>query len=73
MIDRAHEEVRAAPAVDNSARLTGAGRLVVLAFGLVGVAIGFAIIQRDRAEPFVLWLLGVPLSLVLLLMLFGVL
>ncbi|MBN8994686.1 MAG: PAS domain-containing protein [Rhizobiales bacterium] len=59
MIDRAHEEVRAAPAVDNSGRLTGAGRLVVLAFGLVGVAIGFAILQRDRAEPFVLGLLGV--------------
>jgi len=59
MIDRAHEEVRAAPAVDNSGRLTGAGRLVVLAFGLVGVAVGFAIIQRDRAEPFVLGLLGI--------------
>jgi two-component system cell cycle sensor histidine kinase/response regulator CckA len=59
MIDRAHEGTRAAPAVDNSGRLTGAGRLIVLAFGLVGVAVGFAIIQRDRAEPFVLGLLGV--------------
>jgi two-component system cell cycle sensor histidine kinase/response regulator CckA len=58
MIDRAHDGIRAAPAVDNSGRLTGAGRLIVLAFGLVGVAIGFAIIQRDRAEPFVLGLLG---------------
>ncbi len=59
MIDRAQEITRAAPAVDNSGRLTGAGRLIVLAFGLVGVAVGFALIQRDRAEPFVLGLLGI--------------
>ena len=47
------------PIVDRSERLTGVGRLLVLACGLIGAAITFAFIQRDRAEPFILGLLGI--------------
>jgi two-component system cell cycle sensor histidine kinase/response regulator CckA len=58
MIDRVHDSARVQPAIDHSGRMSAAGRLIVLAFGLVGVVVGFALIQRDRAEPFVLGLLG---------------
>lgn len=47
------------PIVDRTAQLTGVGRLLILACGLVGAAFAFAFIQRDNAEPFVLGLLGI--------------
>jgi len=47
------------PIIDKSERLTGVGRLLVLACGLVGAALAFAFLQRDSAEPFVLGLLGI--------------
>ncbi|MCB1485995.1 MAG: PAS domain-containing protein, partial [Bauldia sp.] len=59
MNERAKEAVRADPVIDRSSGITAAGRLVVLAFGLVGLAIGFALIERQRAEPLVLGLLAV--------------
>jgi two-component system, cell cycle sensor histidine kinase and response regulator CckA len=52
-------ESPADPIIDRSERLTGVGRLLVLACGLVGAALAFAVIQRDAAEPFVLGLLGI--------------
>ena len=58
MKDRVVDAARPAPVIDYSQRMSGAGRLIVLAFALVGVAGGFALIQRERAEPFVLGLLG---------------
>jgi len=58
MNERAPDTVRD-PVIDRSAGITGAGRLIILAFGLAGVAIGFALVPRDKAEPFVLGLLGI--------------
>ena len=49
----------AAPIIDRSERLTGVGRLLILACGLIGAAFAFAFVQKDNAEPFVLGLLGV--------------
>ena len=40
MTDRANHPVRIEPAVDRSDRISGVGRLIILAFGLVGVSIG---------------------------------
>ncbi|MBZ0228977.1 MAG: PAS domain-containing protein, partial [Bauldia sp.] len=45
--------------IDRSGRITGAGRLIVVAFALVGAAVGFALVERDRSEPFILGLLGI--------------
>jgi two-component system cell cycle sensor histidine kinase/response regulator CckA len=59
MSERVGESAPVDPIVDRSERLTGVGRLLVLACGLVGAALAFAVIQRDAAEPFVLGLLGV--------------
>ena len=60
MSDHATPTVRADPLVDRSGRISGTGRLIVLAFGLVGVAIGFAFLSsRTQAQPFVLGLLGI--------------
>src|SRR3972149_7354868 len=58
MSDRANQLLRTGPVTDRSERISGIGRLIVLAFGLVGVSIGFALIEPDRAEPFVLGVLG---------------
>jgi len=59
MSERAGESVPLDPIVDRSERLTGVGRLLVLACGLIGAALAFAVIRRDAAEPFVLGLLGI--------------
>ncbi len=59
MNERAKDTVRADPVIDRSGGITGAGRLIILAFGLVGIAIGFALVEREQAEPFVLGLLGI--------------
>ncbi len=62
MIDMSHgakAEPQAEPVVDRAERIGGAGRLIILAFGLVGVAFGFAFIDKTRAEPFILGLLAI--------------
>jgi len=59
MIERGRQAMPEGPAVDRSGRITGAGRLIVVAFALVGVAIGFALVERDRSEPLILGLLGI--------------
>ena len=59
MSDRATQPVRAEPLVDRPDRITGTGRLIVLAFGLVGVSIGLTLMSPDRAQPFVLGLLAI--------------
>ena len=59
MSDRATQPVRPEPLIDRpGGRITGTGRLIVLAFGLVGVSIGFTLMSPDRAQPFVLGLLA---------------
>jgi two-component system cell cycle sensor histidine kinase/response regulator CckA len=40
-------------------RISGAGRLIILAFGLVGVAIGFILVGGDGMEPLILGLLAI--------------
>ena len=59
MNERATDSVRADPVIDRSGGITPAGRLIILAFALAGVAVGFALVQRERAEPLMLGLLGV--------------
>jgi len=59
MTERVGESIPAVPIVGRSERLSGLGRLLVLACGLVGAALAFAVIQRDVAEPFILGLLGI--------------
>jgi two-component system cell cycle sensor histidine kinase/response regulator CckA len=59
MSDSAKDTRRADPIIDRAERISGAGRLIVLACALVGVAFGFAMVERTRAEPFVLGLLGI--------------
>ena len=59
MSDHATPSVRADPLVDRSGRINGTGRLIVLACGLVGVAIGFAFLSPDQALPFVIGLLAI--------------
>ncbi len=59
MSDRATQPVRAEPLVDRANRISGTGRLVILAFGLVGVSIGLTLMSPDRAQPFVLGLLAI--------------
>ncbi|MCX5497045.1 response regulator [Kaistia dalseonensis] len=46
------------PIIDRSDRPSGIGRLVVLAAGLVGAALAFALLPPAAAEPFVFGLLG---------------
>ena len=58
MAARAPESAANEPVIDRTGRISGAGRLIVLASGLVGIAVGLALIERDRAEPFLLGLLG---------------
>ena len=59
MNERVSGTVPADPVIDRSERLTGIGRLLILACGLIGAALAFAFIQPERAEPFVLGLLGI--------------
>lgn len=59
MSERGTGPVPAEPVVDRSGRLTGIGRLIVLACGLVGAAIAFALMKPEQAQPLVLGLLGV--------------
>ena len=59
MSDRSRQTMPAGPIIDRSGRITGAGRLIVVAFALVGAAVGFALVERDRSEPFILGLLGI--------------
>jgi two-component system cell cycle sensor histidine kinase/response regulator CckA len=58
MSDRASPLLGVGPVIDRSGRITGFGRLLGLALGLVGVSIGFALIKPDQAQPFVLGLLA---------------
>src|SRR4029078_8879660 len=59
MSERGTGPVSTEPVVDRSGRLTGIGRLIVLACGLVGAAIAFALMKTEQAQPLVLGLLGV--------------
>ena len=59
MTDRATTPARVEPVIDRTERISGIGRLIVLAFGLVGVTIGFALIEPGRGEPFIIGLLGI--------------
>ena len=59
MTDRANHSVRIEPAVDRSDRITGVGRLIILACGLVGVSIGLTLIDPGKAAPFLVGLLGI--------------
>ena len=46
------------PSVDQTGRITGAGWLIVLSFGLVGVSLGLSLVERERTQPLFLGLLG---------------
>ncbi len=59
MSDRASHTVSPEPLVDRPGRITGAGRLIILAFGLVGVSLGLTLMPPNQAQPFVLGLLAV--------------
>ena len=59
MSDRATHRVRPEPLIDRPGRITGTGRLIILAFGLVGVSIGLTLMSPDDAQPFVLGLLAI--------------
>ncbi len=59
MSDRANQTFGIGPVVDRSERMSGAGRLIVLAFALVGVSIGFALLEPTTAQPLVLGVLGI--------------
>ena len=59
MSGESNQSAESAPAIDRSGRLSGVGWLIVLACGLVGAAIGFMLLGQDRAQPFVLGLLGI--------------
>jgi two-component system cell cycle sensor histidine kinase/response regulator CckA len=58
MSDRVSSSARFDPVVDRTHRVTGAGRIIVLACGLVGVAIGLTLIEPGRGQPLMLGLLG---------------
>jgi two-component system cell cycle sensor histidine kinase/response regulator CckA len=58
MTERGKATAPADPIIDRTARLTGVGRLIVLACGLVGAAIAFALMKPENAEPLVLGLLS---------------
>src|SRR5262245_23534045 len=59
MSDRASPLLGVGPVADRSGRITGVGRLVFIAGGLVGMWLGFALIKPEQAEPFVLGLLAI--------------
>jgi two-component system cell cycle sensor histidine kinase/response regulator CckA len=58
MNERVDEAPRLDLASDRPDRISGAGRLIILAFGLVGVAIGFVLIEGEGMEPLMLGLLA---------------
>ncbi len=58
MTDRANPSLRTAPVADRSERIGAVGRLIIISFALVGVAIGFALIRPGRAEPLIIGGLG---------------
>jgi two-component system cell cycle sensor histidine kinase/response regulator CckA len=58
MDGRGKGPVSADPIIDRSERLTGVSRLIVLASGLVGAAIAFALMKPEIAQPFIIGLLG---------------
>ncbi len=59
MSDRASPLLGVGPVIDRSGRITGFGKLLGLALGLVGVSIGLALMRPEQAQPFVMGLLGV--------------
>ncbi len=59
MNDRVDDAARLDPVNDRPDRISGAGRLIILAFGLVGVAIGFALVDGEGTEPLMLGLLAI--------------
>ena len=59
MSDRATQPARVEPLIDRPNRITGTGRLIILAFGLVGISIGLTLMSPTSAQPFVLGLLAV--------------
>ncbi len=59
MDDRTANVPRPTPVVDRTDRISGTGRLVVLAGGVIGAAVAFALLPRDQADPFILGLLGI--------------
>jgi two-component system cell cycle sensor histidine kinase/response regulator CckA len=59
MSDRATPSVRTEPVIDRGAAVSGLGRLIILAFALVGVSVGFSLIAPERGQPFVLGLLAI--------------
>ncbi len=59
MSDRATPSTQPEPLVDRPGRISGTGRLIILAFGLVGVSIGLTLMSPADAQPFVLGLLAV--------------
>jgi two-component system cell cycle sensor histidine kinase/response regulator CckA len=59
MSDRATPPAHPEPLIDRPGRMNGTGRLIVLAFGLVGISIGLTLISPTQAQPFVLGLLAI--------------
>ena len=59
MSDRATHSARSEPLVDRPGRITGTGRLIVLACGLVGASVGLTLMSPAQALPFVFGLLAI--------------
>jgi two-component system cell cycle sensor histidine kinase/response regulator CckA len=59
MNERADDASRLNVAGSRADRISGAGRLVILAFGLAGVAIGLVLVEGDGMEPLILGLLAI--------------
>ena len=57
MSDRATTSLRTDPVIDRTTRISGVGRLIVLSCGLVGISIGFSLIEPGHAAPFIFGLL----------------
>ena len=55
---RMDDALRLEPVGDRPDRISGVGRLIILAFGLVGVAIGFVLVDGEDMEPLMLGLLA---------------
>ena len=58
MNGRMDDAVRLEPVDDRPDRISGAGRLIIVAFGLVGAAIGFVLVDGEEMEPLMLGLLA---------------
>ena len=59
MSDRATPALRRQPAVDRASAVGGVGRLIIIAFALVGVSVGFSVITPERGQPLILGLLAI--------------